>query len=166
MRLKDTNQDSIDLLQEELEHLKEQDEKFWQDIEKFIIHSVPGSDKKGHWVEVRVRVRPSQLDLITAVREKHPPRMYKSQAELVRSLIASGTKCHFEFFKRKKSKRWKELEEILTNLNILGRQHRLQELKQDVKNAMNDLVNGSYGPDEKAKVIDLLSQYEKKLSSL
>lgn len=165
MKLKDTKTDSIDLNQS-LEASYEQEQAFWSGIERYIMHGVPASDQKGHWVEIRVRVRPSQLDLITAVREKHSPGMYKSQAGLVRSLIATGTKTHFEFFKRKKNVQWGTLEEILNSLNILGRQHRLKELEQDVKSAMNVTINGSYGPEEKSKVVDILSQIEKKIVNL
>jgi hypothetical protein len=165
MKLKDLKTDSSDLHQL-LEESYEQEQAFWKGIEKYIMHGVPASDEKGHWVEIRVRVRPSQLDLISAVREKHPVGMYKSQADLVRSLIATGTKTHFEFFKRKKSNRWKDLEEILAGLNILGRQHRLEELRKDVQSAISVTVNGSSSPEEKVKVIDFLKQIEKKVVDL
>ena len=59
-----------------------------------------------------------------------------------------------------------ELEKILEALNILGRQHRLQELKTDVQKAMSMTVNGSSTPEEKSKVVDLLGQMEKKIVHL
>jgi hypothetical protein len=156
---------SLDLMQT-LEECYEDEQKFWKKAEDYILHGVPGSDERGHWLEIRVRVRPSQIDLIGAVRDKHPPGMYKSQADLIRSLIAAGTHTHFEYFKRKKSMKWEELEEILISLNILGKKHRLEELRRDVKKAMNIAVNGSNDPAEKSKVIDILSKLDKKIDSL
>ena len=165
MKLEDKKTETTDLMQL-LEELYEQEVNFWREVESYVIHGVPAADEKGHWVEIRIRVRPSQMDLITGLREKYPPGMFKSQADLIRSLIATGCKTHFEFFKRKKSAQWGELEEILTALNVLGRQHRLQELKTDVQKAMRLTVNGAASPEEKAAVVELLASLERKVTCL
>ena len=165
MKLEHTNTEQMDMGQM-LEEAYEQEQSFWQDVERYVMHGVPATDEKGHWVEIRVRVRPSQLDLITGLREKHPAGLYKSQADLIRSLLSTGCKTHLEFFKKRKSTQWGELVKILEALNILGRQHRLQELKTDVQKAMSMTVNGSSTPEEKSKVVDLLGQMEKKIIHL
>ena len=165
MKLKDTGKKYVDVL-EDLEEAYEQEQEFWRNVEKYILHGVKGKDEKGHWVEIRCRVRPIQMDLITAVREKHPPGKYKSQAQLVRSLLSTGTYTHFEYFKRTKSMKFKAEEEILTSLNVLGRKHRLDELRKDIRKAMNITVNGSDSSEEKSKVIDLLGKIEQKIANL
>ncbi len=165
MELKETGENTLDI-EKALHEAYERDQAFWDEIQKLVMYGVSASDERGHWVEIRVRVRPSQLDMITGVREKHPPGLYKSQADLVRSIIAAGTKTHFEFFKRKKGYSWNELEEILISLNILGRQQRLQELRTDVQRAMNDVVNGPGTVSDKANIVDLLNKIEQKIAHL
>jgi len=165
MKLRNSETSSMELM-EMLEELYQQEQEFWRDVERYVTHGVPAADEKGHWLEIRVRVRPNQMDLITALREKHPPGFYKSQADLIRALLSAGCKTHFELFKRKKSAKWGELEQILDGLNIIGKQHRLQELKTDVRKAMNAAVSSPSTPEDRAKVINLLSELDKKVNNL
>ncbi|HWU39381.1 MAG TPA: hypothetical protein VN203_17175 [Candidatus Acidoferrum sp.] len=165
MNLVDTSVESLDLMQL-LEQMYEREQWFWRDIEQHVMHGAPAADEKGHWVEVRFRVRPSLIDLITAIKEKHPAGMYKSHADLLRSLLSTGCKVHFEFFKRKKSMQWGDLEEMLGWLNIIGREHRLRELKEDVRKAMKITMDGKGAPEEKIPMMEFLGKMEKKLDGL
>jgi len=80
--------------------------------------------------------------------------------------LSTGCKVHFEFFKRKKSMQWGDLEEMLGWLNIIGREHRLRELKEDVRKAMKITMDGKGAPEEKIPMMEFLGKMEKKLDGL
>src|SRR5512136_2081082 len=92
MELKSDSSDSIILTPEEPEPVTPNDTQFWESIRELARYGVPAYDKKGHWTEIRIRVRPMQVDMVAAVREKMPENWFKNQASLYRSIIAVGCK--------------------------------------------------------------------------
>jgi hypothetical protein len=162
MKLENHDGDIFDLTEAELQLLKREQEKFWQSIQELVRYGVPAYDKKGHWTEVRVRVRPMQIDMVGAVREKMPDGWFKSQASLYRSIIAVGCKTMLKFLAMEKTQ-W---DEILMGLNKIAKKQRLDEFKEEMSILKNDIANGNMDPSEKVKVIDIVSRLERKVMQM
>src|SRR5512139_2628145 len=145
MKLKNENIEFLDL--------KEQsDEEFWQSLRDLMRYGIPAYDGKGHYVDLRVKVRPLQIDMISAIREKMPDGWYKSQAALVRALIAIGCKVAFKVLKQEDS----EWGDVLNGLNRIAKQHRLDEFKRDTEALKDSIVKGDLKPQEKLRLLNTI----------
>ena len=153
--------ESIDLLDLATEQM-ENDEEFWNSIRNLARFGVPAYDKKGHWTEIRVRVRPLQRDMIGAIREKLPDNWYKSQAQLYRSIIAVGCKTFLKLLNMGDDN-WLE---VLEGLNKIARQNRMEEFKAEMSTLKQDIVKGTLNSEEKVKVIDLVEKLEKRVLAM
>jgi hypothetical protein len=150
--------ESIDLLDLATEQI-ENDDEFWNSIRELARFGVPAYDKKGHWTEIRVRVRPLQRDMVGAIREKLPDNWYKSQAQLYRSIIAVGCKTFLKLLNMGEDD-WMV---VLEGLNKIARQTRMEEFKAEMSILKQDIVNGTMESDEKVKVIDLVEKLQKRI---
>ena len=149
MKLKTEDIDSLDLC-------GESDEAFWQSLRDLMRYGIPAYDGKGHYVDLRIKVRPLQIDMISAIREKCPEGWYKSQAALCRSIIAIGCKVFLRMFNQEDSK-WAD---VLNGLNKIAKQQRLDEFKREVELIKDSIVKGALPPQEKLKLIDNVARLE------
>lgn len=150
---------SLDLISEELEFIKQEDDEFWEDIRNLMKYGIPAYDGKGHFVDLRIKVRPMQIDMISAIRERSPDGWFKSQAALCRSILAVGCKVYLKILEKEKSP-WHE---ILNGLNQIAKKQRLEEFKNDVESLKSDITKGSMPPQEKVKIIDTITKLEEKM---
>jgi len=159
MRIKKERIKSVDLISDELEAIKAEGEDFWGSIRDLLRYGIPSSDQRGHWTELRIKVRPIQADIIAGIRERMPEGWFKNQGSLYRSIVAVGCKTIFKFLDSEKG----EWHEVLTGLGQISRQQRLEEFHEDMKNLKGKILNGSAPSNEKMKVVDLISRLEKKV---
>ncbi len=163
MKLKETQKDSIDLVQEELDCIKQADEEFWQDIRELIRYGVPSHDQQGHWSEIRMKVRPLQMDMIAAVREKMPEGWFKNMASLNRAIMAVGCKVVLRLMSMEKG----EWHQILDGLNKMAKVARLEEFKKDMDSLRGNIIScGTMLPEEKVKMVEQLEDMERRLRTL
>jgi len=161
MKLDPEIEDFLDL-EAEQEHQKQQE--FWDKVQEFLRYGVPSTDKKGHRSELRICVRPFQVDIINSIREKMPDGWFKSQASLVRSLIAVGCFVSLNYLEEKYSSRgcvdvdWKE---ILGSLNRISKTQRLKEFVIETRVLENDIANLDIDTSEKVKTIDNIRKLRK-----
>src|SRR5512136_2788420 len=135
MKLKNVKTDSsLDLINEELEFIKQEDEEFWEDIRNLMKYGIPAYDGKGHFTELRIKVRPMQMDMISAIRERSPDGWFKSQAALCRAILAVGCKVYLKVLGNEKS----EWHGVLIGLNQIAKRQRLEEFKNDVECLKSD----------------------------
>lgn len=147
---------------EEIEFLdltRESDEEFWQSLRDLMRFGVPAYDGKGHYVDLRVKVRPLQIDMISAIREKCPDGWYKSQAALCRSIVAIGCKVFFKMLNQEDSQ-WVEL---LNGLNRIARKQRLEEFKRETEALKDSIVKGDLRPKEKLRLLSSIDKLEETL---
>lgn len=156
---KDQKIDSLNLVTEELEFIKLEDNEFWEDIHSLMKYGIPAYDGKGHFMELRIKVRPMQMDMISAIRERSPDGWFKSQAALCRSILAVGAKVYLKVLGKEKS----EWYGVLMGLNQIAKRQRLDEFKNDVESLINDITKGSISPREKVKIIDTITKLEEKM---
>ena len=159
MRIKKERIRSVDLVSDELEAIRQEGEDFWRSVRDLLRYGIPSSDQRGHWSELRVKIRPIQADIIAGIRERMPEGWYKNQGSLYRSIIAVGCKAIFKFLDHEKSQ-WHE---VLVGLGQISKQQRLEEFQEDMKNLKGKILNGSMPSNEKVKVVDLISRLEKKV---
>ena len=133
------------------------DKEFWADVRKLMRYGIPAYDGKGHYVDLRIKVRPLQTDMISAIREKCPDGWYKSQAALCRSIIAVGCKVFLKVL-GKEDKQISQWIEVLTGLNEIAKKQRLDEFKREVEDLRGSIVKGNLQPEEK---LDLLNTVDK-----
>ena len=150
MKLEPEEIESLDLTQQS-------DDEFWQSLRDLMRYGIPAYDGKGHSVDVRVKVRPLQIDMIGAIREKCPDGWYKSQAALIRSIIAIGCKVFFKMLSQEDSQ-WVE---VLNGLNKIAKKQRLDEFKRETESLKNSVVNGGLQPEEKVKMLSTIDDLEK-----
>ena len=163
MKLKDMQKGSIDLVQEELDYLKQADEEFWQSIRDLICYGVPAYDKKGHWTEIRMKVRPLQVDMIGAVREKMPEGWFKNTASLNRAIMAVGCKVVLRLLSNEPG----EWHKILEGLNKVAKRVRLEEFKKEMASLKGNIIGcDTMPPAEKIRMIDHLEDTERKFMGL
>jgi len=163
MELKEHEGDSIDLLEQELEQMSPAEQQFWHRIQELARYGVPAHDKQGHWAEIRVKVRPLQVDMIAAVKEKMPEGWFKNNAALHRSIIAVGCKVILRLVNMEKG----EWHEILDGLNQMAKKARLEEFKKDMATLRGNIIDCStIPPQEKVKVVDLMTKLEKKFLAM
>ena len=136
MKLKETQNTSIDLAQEELESMKQADEEFWKGIREMMRYGVPAYDQRGHWAEIRMKVRPLQVDMISAVREKMPEGWFKNMASLHRAIMAVGCKVILRLMSMEKE----EWHEILNGLNQMAKKIRLEEFRKDMNTLRGNII--------------------------
>jgi hypothetical protein len=156
---KDEKIDSLNLVSEELEFIKREDSEFWVDIRGLMKYGIPAYDGKGHFIELRIKVRPMQMDMISAIRERTPDGWFKSQAALCRSILAVGCKVYLKALGDEKSK-WHG---VLMGLNQLAKKQRLDEFRNDVESLITDITKGSMPPHEKVKIIDTITELRDKM---
>ena len=149
MKLKHEDIDSLDL--NELS-----DEEFWQTIRGLMRYGIPAYDGKGHSSDLRIKCRPLQIDMISAIRERCPEGWYKSQAALIRSLIAIGCKVAFKMLSLEDSQ-WND---VLLGLNRIAKSHRLEEFRKDTESLKDDIAKGPLPPQEKLKLLDTVSRLQ------
>jgi len=163
MKLKETQKASIDLVQEELDSIKEANEEFWHSIQELIRYGVPGHDQKGHWAEIRMKVRPLQTDLIGAVKEKMPEGWFKNMASLNRAIMAVGCKVVLRLMSMHKG----EWHEILDGLNKMAKKARLEEFKNDMAILRGNIIEcNKMAPEEKLRLVEQLGGMEKRFMEL
>ncbi len=150
MKLKQEEVDFMDLTHQS-------DEEFWQSLRDLMRFGVPAYDGKGHFADLRVKVRPLQIDMISAIREKMPDGWFKNQAALIRVLIAIGCKVAFKMLNQKDS----EWADILDGLNKIAKQHRLDEFKRDMEALKDSVIKDSIEPQEKLRLIKTIDTLEK-----
>jgi len=93
---KDEKIDSLNLVSEELEFIKQEDSEFWEDIRGLMKYGIPAYDQQGHlWIQDQGSAM--QIDMISAIREQIPEGWFKSQAALGRSVLAVGCKVYLKF---------------------------------------------------------------------
>ena len=159
MRIKKERIRSVDFISDELEAIRQEGEDFWGSVRELLRYGIPSRDQRGHWSELRVKIRPIQADIIAGIRERMPEGWYKNQGSLYRSIIAVGCKAIFKFLDNEKSQ-WHE---VLVGLGQISKQQRLEEFQVDMKNLKGKILSGSMPPNEKVKVVDLISRLEKKV---
>jgi hypothetical protein len=160
MKLEKIEGASMDLMQEELEFIKKSDGEFWQGVQELMRYGVPAYDQQGHWAEIRMKVRPLQVDMIAAVKEKMPEGWFKNNAALHRSIIAVGCKVILRLMNMEKG----EWTEILDGLNQMAKKVRLEEFKKDIAALRGNIIDcTTISPQEKVKVVDLMTKLEKKI---
>ena len=163
MKLEEFKEESINLPQDELDFMKHEDERFWQEIRELLKFGVPACDKQGHWSDFRVKVRPLQMDMIAAVKEKMPEGWFKNSSSLHRSIIAVGCKVILKLMKMETG----EWHEILDGLNHMAKKARLEEFKKDMAILRGNIIDCSTIPSqEKVKVVDLMAKLEKKFLAM
>jgi hypothetical protein len=163
MKLKETQKASIDLVQEELDSIKQADEEFWQSIRELIRYGVPGHDQQGHWAEIRMKVRPLQMDMIAAVREKMPEGWFKNTASLNRAIMAVGCKVLLRLMSTEKG----EWHDVLDGLNLLAKKLRLEEFKKDMASLRGNIIEcNTMNAQEKVKVADIMAKLEQRFMSM
>ena len=135
-------------------------EDFWASVRDLLRYGIPSSDQRGHWTELRIKVRPIQADIIAGIRERMPEGWFKNQGSLYRSIVAVGCKAIFKFLDNEKG----EWHEVLTGLGQISKQQRLEEFQEDMKNLKGKILNGSMPSNEKVKVVDLISRLERKVA--
>ena len=163
MKLNEHEVHGLDLAVEELDCVKQQDEEFWRGIRELVRYGVPAYDQRGHWAEIRMKVRPLQVDMIAAVREKMPEGWFKTMASLHRSILAVGCKVILRLV----DKDVKEWHEILDGLNQMAKKVRLEEFKKDMVNLRGNIVEQStMTAEEKVRVADFVAYMEKRLLEL
>ncbi len=151
--------DSFDLVEGELDFLKENDEKFWESIRNLLRYGIPSSDDKGHSNYLRIRVRPIQTDIIAGIRERMPEGWFKNQGSLYRSIVAVGCKTAFKLLDSENSQ-WHD---VLLGLGEMSKKQRLAEFQEDMKVLKGQILNGSMPSNEKVTVVDFISRLEKKV---
>ena len=163
MELKEHEGDGIDLSQGDPEYVRQADEQFWQSIRELTRYGVPAHDTQGHWAEIRLKVRPLQVDMIAAVKEKMPEGWFKNNAALHRSIIAVGCKVILRLVNMETG----EWNEILDGLNHMAKKVRLEEFKKDMATLRGNIIDCStIPPQEKVKVVDLMTKLEKKILAM
>jgi hypothetical protein len=162
MKLDSYNSDVFDLAAEELKCSKTEAEEFWKDMENLFRYGLPHSDTKGHSTEFRFRVRPIQGDIVAAIKEKMPEGWFKSQGNLYRCLLAAGCKSVLRLLSMEKS----EWGELMRDLNTIARRARIDEFKKEMASLKGNIANGSMPPQERSKIIDLVSRIEQKIVEL
>lgn len=162
MKLTEFEGKSMDLPQEELECMKQQDDEFWGSIRELIRYGVPSYDKNGHWAEIRVRVRPLQLDMISAIKEKMPEGWFKNSASLYRSIVAVGCKTILRTINMERT----EWDEILESLNHIAKKTRKEKFKEEVSSLRSDIAGSAMPTHEKVKIVDLVTKLEKRIMGL
>ncbi len=166
MRIGESETQSMDIATNSSESVPESvigdDPKFWESVQRLLRYGVPAYDKKGHWTEIRIRIRPMQVDLIGAVKEKMPDNWYKSMASFYRSLIAIGCKTALKYLEMDTG----EWNEVLTGLNEIAKKERLQEFKEEVACLRNNIANGTISTEEKIKAIDLIGKLERRIMEM
>ena len=162
MKLESQKDKSIDLVSEELEFLKQSEQEFWNSMRDYLHYGVPACDQKGHWMEIRTRVRPIQIDLISHIKEKLPEGWFKNQGSLYRSIIAVGCKSIFKILELDKS----EWNDILCQLNLMAKVQRKEEFRQESSLLKAKILNSSVPLKEKNEQINLICRLEEKFDRL
>ena len=162
MKLERQGIDSITLKEEQTQESLGEDAPFWDSIRSLVRYGVPAYDKRGHWTEIRIRVRPMQVDMIAAVREKVPENWFKTQASLYRSIVAVGCRTLLKFLDMDKG----EWNDVLMGLNQIAKLNRLEDFKQEMAGLKNDLANGPIPAQERVNLIELVSKLEQKLRNM
>lgn len=161
MYLKDKN--SIDSVRGELGCLKQANEEFWQSIQELMRYGVPAYDQRGHWAEIRIKVRPLQVDMIAAIREKMPGGWFKHMTSLHRAIIAVGCKVFLHLVDQEKG----EWHEILDGLNEMAKKVRLEEFKKEMASLRGNIIDcGTMPPQEKLQIIQQLDGMETRFTAL
>ena len=162
MKLERQGIDSITLKEEQTQESLAGDTLFWDSIRSLVRYGVPAYDKRGHWTEIRIRVRPMQVDMIAAVREKVPENWFKTQASLYRSIVAVGCRTLLKFLDMDKG----EWNDVLMGLNQIAKQKRLEEFKEEMTVLKNDIAKGTMSMQEKVKVIERVTYLERKIMEM
>lgn len=163
MELKEHDGDCIDLSEEDFAQMSPAEQQFWNSIRELTRYGVPSHDKQGHWADIRVKVRPLQVDMIAAVKEKMPEGWFKNNAALHRSIIAVGCKVILRLVNMEKG----EWSEILDGLNQMAKKVRMEEFKKDIAALRGNIIDCStISPQEKVKVVDLMAKLEKKILAM
>ena len=163
MKLNESRKETLDLVQEELDCIKHADEEFWQSIRELIRYGVPGHDQQGHWAEIRIKVRPLQMDMIAAVREKMPEGWFKNTASLNRGIMAVGCKVVLRLMTTEKG----EWHDVLDGLNMLAKKLRLEEFKKDMATLRGNIVEcNKMTAEEKVKIAEVMTKLEQRFISL
>jgi len=64
----------------------------------YLQYGVASSDKKGHSVHLQVKATPIQVDILESIREKAPKGYWKSQSQVLRSVISLGCYVALKIF--------------------------------------------------------------------
>lgn len=164
MKLDKKNIKSLDM-QEELEREYYKEQEFWRNAEKSI-YGLPAANDKDHSAEIRVKVRPVQMDMINSIREKYPPGMFRSHADLMRSVMAAGCKMHFEILRRRHGVHVEDLEYILECLNVISKHHRLEDLTEEMRKLSDGILKENSAPENKINRLAFVKDLQKKLTKL
>jgi len=138
-------------------------EEFWSKAVDFLYHGQPSRDKKGHSTRLQVRVRPVQMDILERIKELFPKDWFRNTSELLRGLLTLGGHSALFIHKMKFQRGHKEIEsiaEILSILNAINREDRINELKTEIGRTKQKLKDKPEGAD----IISILEKFEKKIA--
>jgi hypothetical protein len=138
------------------------DPKSQDKIVNYIKYGVSASDSKhGHHVRLQCKVIPVQADILQSVREKAPGNYWKSQSDLLRSVISVGTYVIIKFLNEahyiKTLKKEFQLQDII---NLISRNVREGELEVEARKAIYGINTQPFDPQ--AKIEELVAAMNKK----
>ena len=127
------------------------DPKSQDKIVAYIKYGVPASDSKhGHHVRLQCKVTPVQADILQSLREKAPGNYWKSQSDLLRSVISVGTYCVIKFLNESHAiKSLRKEFQLLDVINLISRNVREGELEVEVRKAMHGINTQPFDPEKK-----------------
>lgn len=121
----------------------------------YLQYGVASSDKKGHCVHLQVKTTPIQGDILESIRAKVPQNYWKSQSQVLRSVISLGCYVALKILENvdgvPQLKREFLLQEVINKAN---KQVRVSEL-------LSEAVNTSHVSVSSENIDDALKKLQK-----
>lgn len=119
----------------------------------YLQYGVASSDNKGHSIHLQTKVTPVQGDILEGVRSKAPENYFKTQSQVLRSVISLGCYVALKIFENIDDiPNLKEEFQLQLLLNRVNKKKRINELFSESRRAPLDLkVEGNF--DELSKML-------------
>lgn len=126
------------------------DPKIQDKIMYYIRNGIATTDKNGHQAKLQVRCIPVQADILESIRSKAPKGFWKTQSDLLRSIIAVGCFVTLKFLNEAEGIRELEKEfKLLDLLNMIGKKTRENDLAAQARKVAHELnLSEEFDPEE------------------
>jgi len=134
--------------------LDEYDE-FLKKAVKLLISGIPSKDKQGHYESIRFNIRPSQMDIVSAVWEAAPEGLYRNKSEMYRALLALGCFAALHVFSANKDdEKVEKMIDVLMQMNYISSVEKIRDVRKEY-DRLRMMVIDNDSPDKIDKLRDL-----------
>ena len=139
------------------------DPQFQERLFNYFRNGVPASDARGHSAHLQMKVTPIQADVLESIRSKAPKNLWRTQSEMLRSMLSVGCLVSLQILKQGCQTLERDFK-LLELINQVEKNTREAELYADVQRSIFEMNTQRFDMSSKVSEIENLMEKRKTAS--